>query len=255
MLGRLFEMRGQVEHGGLDADGAGPAVEDQLHGFHPVAVFVEGDEGFVHGAVIAPVEDQDLGPAGDVARQPERPAVGVRRREREGTLDRVLQLADISRPRVPPQQLKGVPAQRDVPLAHLHGQRPDERVGQEQNVVPALPQRGQVHVKNAQPVEEVVAEPSGSHLGHQIPVGGSDKADVGLEGRRPSDPLELSLLQHAEDLRLLEIKPEFDEPRVVDEDAGRVAHDDLDEALRRVAEPLGGPLIDRPAREGRERRE
>src|SRR5690349_16472990 len=57
----------------------------------------------------------------------------------EAPLDRVLQLADISRPRVPPQQLEGVPAQRDVPLAHLHGQRPDERVGQKENVVSALP--------------------------------------------------------------------------------------------------------------------
>ena len=59
-----------------------------------------------------------------------------------------------------------------------------------------------MHVEDAQPVEEIVAEPSGGHLGHQIAVGRGDEPDVGLEGRRPADALELPLLQHAEELDL-----------------------------------------------------
>ena len=75
-------------------------------------------------------------------------------------------------------------------------------VGEEQHVVAALPERRQVHVEDAQPVEEIVAEPAGRHLGRQIAVGGGDEPDIGLERRGPPDPLELSLLQHAEQLDL-----------------------------------------------------
>src|SRR5512138_1366187 len=54
----------------------------------------------------------------------ERPFAG-----NEPPLDGVLELADVSRPRVPPQQLEGVPTQRDIGLAHLDREGPNEGVG------------------------------------------------------------------------------------------------------------------------------
>jgi hypothetical protein len=63
------------------------------------------------------------------------------------------------------------------------------------HIVAALPEGRQVHVEDVEPVEEIVAEAAGRHLGHQIAVGRGDEADVGLERRRSPDALELSLLQ------------------------------------------------------------
>ena len=49
-------------------------------GDHPVAV--EHGERLVDGAVVAPVHDRDLGPAGEVPREAEHEAVGVGRGHR-----------------------------------------------------------------------------------------------------------------------------------------------------------------------------
>ncbi len=54
-----------------------------LAGKHGLPVVPELDEGLVDAAVVAPVLDQDLRPAGDLAAEPDRPAVGVGRRQRE----------------------------------------------------------------------------------------------------------------------------------------------------------------------------
>jgi hypothetical protein len=120
----------------------------------------------------------------------------------EAPLDGVLQFADVSRPSVPPQQLTGVPTERDISLGHPGRECPDERLGEEQHVVPSFPEGWQVHVENAQPIEEVGAESPGGHLGRQIPVRRGDQADIGLERRCPAKPLELPLLQHTEELDL-----------------------------------------------------
>ena len=66
-----------------------PGRLGELHRWADVArpgddgVAVEGGEGLVDGAVVAVVEDQDLRPAGDLAGDPDREAVGVGGRERE----------------------------------------------------------------------------------------------------------------------------------------------------------------------------
>ena len=44
---------------------------------------VEAGESLVDGAVVAPVEDEDLRPAGQLAGEPDRESIGVRRRQRE----------------------------------------------------------------------------------------------------------------------------------------------------------------------------
>ena len=103
---------------------------------------------------------------------------------------------------MPSQQLAGITTQRDIAFTHLDRERPDERVGEEQHIVVPFPERGQMHVKHAQPVEEVTAEPPGGHVGRQIAVRRGDQADIGLQRCCPTEPLELSLLQHTEELDL-----------------------------------------------------
>ena len=58
---------------------AGP----MLPGARGAAVVADRCEGLVDGAVVAPVVDEDLRPAGDLPGQPDREPVGVRGRERE----------------------------------------------------------------------------------------------------------------------------------------------------------------------------
>ena len=114
----------------------------------------------------------------------------------EAPLDGVLQFADVSRPSVPPQQLTGVPTERDISLGHPGRECPDESLGEEQHVVPSFPEGRQVHVENAQPIEEDGAEPPGGHLRVQILVRRRDQTDVGFERRRAADSLELTFLEH-----------------------------------------------------------
>ena len=59
----------------LRADGAVPG--------HDLPAVVERGQGLVDRAVVAPVEDEDLGPAGDVAGEPQHEAVGVGGRHRQ----------------------------------------------------------------------------------------------------------------------------------------------------------------------------
>ena len=95
--GRLDEHAGDVAVGQLalerldvvDLDDAGRLGRvhrrpDVAHaGQHRPPVLGELDEGLVDAAVVAPVLDQDLRAAGDLAAEPDRPAVGVGRRQRE----------------------------------------------------------------------------------------------------------------------------------------------------------------------------
>ena len=103
---------------------------------------------------------------------------------------------------MPPQQLARVPTECDISLSHLGRERSDEGVGEEQHVVASLPERRQMHVEDAEAIEEVGAELSGGHLGVQIPVRRGDQTDVGLERRCTAESLELTLLQHTEQLDL-----------------------------------------------------
>ena len=61
---------------------------------------------------------------------------------------------------------------------------------------------GHVHLHHVQAVVEVLAEAPLGHLAHQILVGGGDDAHVHLDGLRAAQPLELALLEHAQELHL-----------------------------------------------------
>src|SRR5437870_8822185 len=121
---------------------------------------------------------------------------GVRNDQR--SLDRVLELPDVTGPWVRHQQLLGVAAQPRLPLAHPLAQAADELLGEEHHVLAALAQRRQVNGKDAEAVVEILAELAARHGVGEVPVGGDDEAEVGLERRGAADALELALLEDTE---------------------------------------------------------
>jgi hypothetical protein len=75
-------------------------------------------------------------------------------------------------------------------------------LGEQQDVLPALAQRGQADGEHGEAIVEVVAEPALGHRRVEVAVGGGDEADVGLEGRRAAHPFVLPFLEHTEELAL-----------------------------------------------------
>ena len=78
----------------------------------------------------------------------------------------------------------------------------EEVVGQQQDVGLALAQRRHEDREHVQPVVEILAELAGGDRLLEILVGGGDQADVGADGLGAAQPLELALLQHAQQLDL-----------------------------------------------------
>ena len=73
---------------------------------------------------------------------------------------------------------------------------------QERDVLAPLAQRRQRHREDVEPVEEVLAEPPGRHLGLEVAVGGGDDADVHRQRHVLADPADLLLLQDPVELDL-----------------------------------------------------
>ena len=120
----------------------------------------------------------------------------------ERTLDDVLQLSHVSRPRVLLQrEHRGREHRRDpapeLPLA-LMDQKPHQR----RDVVPSFTERRQVDWINAQAIVQVGSEAAGGDIGFQVSVSCGNHAHIHALGSRGSDPLEFSLLQHAQQLDL-----------------------------------------------------
>src|SRR5437660_4826174 len=75
-------------------------------------------------------------------------------------LDGILQLADVARPAVGQQDVARAAAQPGLAAPHLDAELAHEMAGQQQDVVAALAQRGQVDAEHGQAIEEVVTEPA-----------------------------------------------------------------------------------------------
>ncbi len=102
----------------------------------------------------------------------------------------------------------------DLPLPPL-----DEPPDEERDVLPALAQGRDADREDVQPVVEVGPEAARLDGGLEVVVGGGDEADVDLPRLARADPLELSLLEDAEELRL-EVEAEV--PDLVEEEGAAV---------------------------------
>src|SRR6185437_12171351 len=132
---------------------------------------------------------------------------GMRRNERlagedDRSLDRVLQLADITRPIVSLQQVDGFRREAGNFFADLLRRMCSEAKGEQRNVVAALAQRRKANRDDAQPIVEILAEVAGRGVRREVAIRRRNDAHVDLDRRRAADTLELLLLEHAEELRL-----------------------------------------------------
>src|SRR5712691_4955112 len=117
-------------------------------------------------------------------------------------LDAVLQLADVPGPVVAHEHVDG--GRGDAADVLPVGGRVllDEMVGEEKDVGPPLAQRRQEDAEHVEPVVQVLPEGALLHRGFQVLVGSGDQPDVDLDRLHAAQPLELALLQHAQQLDL-----------------------------------------------------
>ena len=130
-------------------------------------------------------------------------------------LERVLELADVAGPVIRHQHVDGG---RGNPLNHLTvlaRKLLEEVIGQQQHVRLPVAQRRHEDREDIEPVIEVLAEgPLRDRLLHVL-VGRRDDADVDADGFGAAEPLELALLDDAEQLHL---RTEVDVANLVEKD-------------------------------------
>src|SRR2546426_2151354 len=117
-------------------------------------------------------------------------------------LQRVAQLANVSRPGAGEQGLMGVT--RDARRRPAHG-RPNllqESLGQGKDVLAPLAERRQRDLEDAKPVVKVLAEIASGQRRLQIAIRGRHDAQVGLERTGPPQPLKFALLEDAQEFGL-----------------------------------------------------
>ena len=116
---------------------------------------------------------------------------------------------------------------------------PVDQVPHEQrDVLAPIAQRRHGERKHVEPVEQIAAEAPLPHFLVQIAVGGGDDAHVDVDRPRAAEPLDLAVLQHAQQLRLQLERQLAD---LVEED--RAAVGQLEAAgLRRVRAGEGAAL-------------
>ena len=119
-------------------------------------------------------------------------------------LDHALELADVARPVVSLQGVEGIAAEAQDVLAELLREPVAEMLGEQLDVGPAVPERGNHQADGADPVIELGAELPLLDQGGQVLAGGEDEPNagasvvVGMAGRG----FEVVDLQFAEELEL-----------------------------------------------------
>jgi hypothetical protein len=115
-----------------------------------------------------------------------------------GALQAVLQLADVAGPVVAHEHAERAVGDPELP-ALLLADLGHQEAGQVGHVLDSLGQGGDEDGHNVEAVVKVLAEVAGLDLVFKVAVGGSNDAHVYLLGAGPTDPLELPLLEHAQE--------------------------------------------------------
>src|SRR5579863_8745883 len=117
--------------------------------------------------------------------------------------DHRLQLTDVPRPRITHQGLESLGSDA-VHLRFMQFSRKlrEEVFEQQENVVAPFPERRKLDRESVQAVIEVLPEFPLAHHFLEVSVGGGNHAHVSLDRLIAADPLELLLLQDAQDLAL-----------------------------------------------------
>src|SRR5262249_29426916 len=140
----------------------------------------------------------------DLFRQIFRPN-GASRAHRDRPFHGIFELPDISRPAICRQQLMGFGTDSqyfrvwrapDLPILFNKVRR------ELRNVFAPLSERGHFQWKDIQAVKQIFAESSLLNFLAQIAVGGGDDPDIDFNDGLPAQPLDLSFLNHAQQIRL-----------------------------------------------------
>ena len=123
-------------------------------------------------------------------------------REQDGAMHRVLELAHIAPPGMQKQPAHGLVAKRAVGEAVHLGIAMGEMPGECRDVGRPLAQGGHGEGHDIEAEVKVLAEAPGGDLGDEVAVGGGDDAHIDLHRGRAAEPVDLALLQCAEQLRL-----------------------------------------------------
>jgi hypothetical protein len=117
-------------------------------------------------------------------------------------LNGVLQFAHVARPRAPQDSLEGGLCVSGYRSPQLSRDFLEQRVGEGPDVLRALSKGRNDNLDDAQPVEQVAAEPTFCDLLDEIAIGRGDHANV--YGPQPvrADAPDLSLLENAQQLHL-----------------------------------------------------
>src|SRR5882724_10336854 len=150
----------------------------------------------------------------------------------------MLELAHVPLPFVRAERSVGVGGEGPRRALQARRGRGEEVLDQERQVLDPLAQRRQQDRDDVQPVVQVLAEAPRLHLGLEVLVGGREDAHVDLQGAVAADPLELALLQDAQDLGL-RLRPHVAD--LVEKECPAVG--DLELALARRDRPREGALL------------
>src|SRR5437016_5657698 len=123
-------------------------------------------------------------------------------REDHRSVDGVLKLADVTGPRVAQELLHHIGRNRLDAPAETSGVVRDEVAHEKRDVLGPLAKGREIDRKNVQPVVQVGAKLSRLDQLLERTVRRGDDPDVAPDRLRAADPLELLLLEHAQELRL-----------------------------------------------------
>src|SRR5258707_6026954 len=124
------------------------------------------------------------------------------RANNDQAVDEVAKLADVSRPRVPQQNLHGGIGELARSLAVRGAELVQEIPGQDGNVLFAVTQGRHEEGNYVQSVKEILAEGAARDLLFEILVRGCQDANIDTQRLAGADRLEALLFQHAQNLRL-----------------------------------------------------
>ena len=113
-----------------------------------------------------------------------------------GTLNDVLQFADVSWPIVGLEKLQRLLLDMADPLAGSPGISFDQVFCQQRNVIFPLAQRWYAYGENVDPIEKILAEFARAHGGFQVAVRCGEHAHVDGNRLIAPDPLQFSFLKH-----------------------------------------------------------
>ena len=137
--------------------------------------------------------------------QPGRQIVGhhaIAAAEHQRLLDDVLELAHVARPVVAEEAGDDVGGERARLPAAARRVLAHEVVGEQRQILLAVAQRRQGQRDDVEPVEQILAEGAGLDRRVEVAIGRGDQPEVDAHRPRAADPLELALLQRAQQLRL-----------------------------------------------------